>query len=160
MERAWKRPLAAAGTADRFVVDDDLVEPHGVGGRPGAEPQIGLFAETVNGSNYALAYVTPQLQPVAEKRLPRDVVFVIDNSGSMGGPSMSQAKASLIYALDRLDPMDRFNVVRFDDTMDILFPDTVQASRDNVQAAKGFVGRLEASGGTEMIPPLRAPASS
>ena len=83
---------------------------------PGTEPQIGLFAETVNGSDYALAYVTPQLQPATEKRLPRDVVFVIDNSGSMGGPSMSQAKASLIYALDRLDPMDRFNVVRFDDT--------------------------------------------
>jgi Ca-activated chloride channel family protein len=74
----------------------------------------------------------------------------------MGGPSMSQAKGSLIYALERLDPADRFNVVRFDDTMDILFADTVPASRDNVQLAKGFVGRLEASGGTEMITPLRA----
>lgn len=122
----------------------------------GAEPQIGLFSETLNGNDYALAYVTPQVQPVSEKRLPRDVAFVIDNSGSMGGPSMSQAKASLIYALDRLDPMDRFNVIRFDDGMDILFTDTVMATRDNVQAAKGFVGRLEASGGTEMIPPLRA----
>jgi Ca-activated chloride channel family protein len=124
---------------------------------PGAEPQIGLFSESVNGSDYALAYVLPQADPAsAEKRLPRDVVFVIDNSGSMGGPSMSQAKASLIYALDRLDPMDRFNVIRFDDTMDILYPDTVMASRDNVQSAKSFVGRLEATGGTEMIPPLRA----
>ncbi|MGE3874589.1 MAG: marine proteobacterial sortase target protein [Parvibaculaceae bacterium] len=122
----------------------------------GAEPQVGLFSETVNGSDYVLGLVTPQLQPESEKRLPRDVVFVIDNSGSMGGPSMSQAKASLIYALDRLDPSDRFNVIRFDDTMDILFPDTVPASRDNVQTAKSFVGRLEASGGTEMIPPLRA----
>ncbi|MGE0237458.1 MAG: marine proteobacterial sortase target protein [Parvibaculaceae bacterium] len=122
----------------------------------GAEPQIGLFSETVNGSDYALAYVTPQQPAASETRLPRDVVFVIDNSGSMGGPSMSQAKASLLYALDRLDPMDRFNVIRFDDTMDILFPDTVMAARDNVQAAKNFVGRLEASGGTEMVPPLRA----
>ncbi len=122
----------------------------------GAEPEIGLFSESVNGSNYALAYVTPPVQPASQKRMPRDVVFVIDNSGSMGGPSMSQAKASLIYALDRLDPADRFNVVRFDDTMDILFTDTVMASRDNVQLAKSFVGRLEASGGTEMIPPLRA----
>lgn len=123
---------------------------------PGAEPEIGLFSERVNGNDYALAYVTPPVQPATQKRMPRDVVFVIDNSGSMGGPSMSQAKASLIYALDRLDPADRFNVVRFDDTMDILYPDTVMASRDNVQMAKSFVGRLEASGGTEMIPPLRA----
>jgi Ca-activated chloride channel family protein len=122
----------------------------------GVEPQIGFFSETVHGNDYALAYVTPQLSPATEKRVARDVVFVIDNSGSMGGPSMSQAKASLIYALDRLDPMDRFNVIRFDDTMDILYPDTVMASRDNVQSAKSFVGRLEATGGTEMIPPLRA----
>jgi Ca-activated chloride channel family protein len=122
----------------------------------GGEPEIGLFSESVNGNDYALAYVTPPAQPASRKRMPRDVVFVIDNSGSMGGPSMSQAKASLIYALDRLDPADSFNVVRFDDTMDILFPDTVTASRDNVQAAKSFVGRLEASGGTEMVPPLRA----
>lgn len=122
----------------------------------GAEPEIGLFSETVNGNDYALIYVTPPAAAQREKRMPRDVVFVIDNSGSMGGPSMSQAKASLLYALGRLDPADRFNVIRFDDTMDILFPDTVMASRDNVETAKNFVGRLEASGGTEMIPPLRA----
>lgn len=122
----------------------------------GAAPEIGLFSETVNGADYALAYVMPPATPAPEKRIQRDVVFVIDNSGSMGGPSMSQAKASLLYAMGRLDPADRFNVIRFDDTMDILFPDAVMASRDNVETAKNFVGRLEASGGTEMIPPLRA----
>lgn len=122
----------------------------------GAAPEIGLFSERVDGADYALAYVMPPAALAPEKRVPRDVVFVIDNSGSMGGPSMSQAKASLLYALGRLDPADRFNVIRFDDTMDILFPDTVMAGRDNVEAAKSFVGRLEASGGTEMIPPLRA----
>lgn len=122
----------------------------------GAAPEIGLFNERVNGNDYALVYVTPPAATASEKRLPRDVVFVIDNSGSMGGPSMSQAKASLLYALGRLDPADRFNVIRFDDTMDILFPDTVMADRTNVETAKNFVGRLEASGGTEMIPPLRA----
>ena len=43
----------------------------------------------------------------------------------MGGTSIVQAKASLLYALGRLDASDRFNVIRFDDTMDMLFPDTV-----------------------------------
>lgn len=148
-ERGRKISLARAEFADR---DFELTwKP-----APGAAPEIGLFSERVNGNDYALAYVTPHAAQAPEKRLPRDVVFVIDNSGSMGGPSMSQAKASLLYALGRLDPADRFNVIRFDDTMDILFPDTVMADRDNVETAKSFVGRLEASGGTEMIPPLRA----
>ena len=64
-------------------------------------------------------------------------IFVIDNSGSMGGTSMVQAKASLIYALGRLRPADRFNVIRFDDTMDVLFPDTVPADAENVAPGQG-----------------------
>ena len=55
----------------------------------------------------------------------REIIFVIDNSGSMGGTSIVQAKASLAYGLGRLRPSDRFNVIRFDHTMDMLFPDAV-----------------------------------
>jgi Ca-activated chloride channel family protein len=74
----------------------------------------------------------------------------------MGGTSIVQAKASLTFALSRLNPSDRFNVIRFDHTMDVLFPDTVPADADHVAQAKSFVARLEARGGTEMIPPMRA----
>jgi Ca-activated chloride channel family protein len=56
-----------------------------------------------------LAYVTPPVVNDAEQKpLPREVVFVIDNSGSMGGTSIAQAKAALLYALSRLQPNDRF----------------------------------------------------
>jgi Ca-activated chloride channel family protein len=123
---------------------------------PGAAPAIGLFRETVAGSDYGLAIVTPPDAPKNEHHIPREVIFVIDNSGSMGGQSILQAKASLQYALDRLDPADRFNVIRFDDTMDVMFADSVPATRDNIARAKYGVGRLDAAGGTEMVPPMRA----
>src|SRR3546814_14990765 len=61
---------------------------------------------------------------------PREMLFVIDNSGSMGGQSMAAAKESLLYALDTLGPQDRFNVIRFDDTMTRLFERSVPASAD------------------------------
>ena len=61
---------------------------------------------------------------------------MIDNSGSMGGTSMVQAKASLLYALGRLKPADRFNVIRFDHTMDVLFADAVPADRENSRAPR------------------------
>jgi Ca-activated chloride channel family protein len=121
------------------------------------EPTVGLFREKVAGSDYLLAFVTPPpLQQAATDRRPREIVFVIDNSGSMGGTSMGQAKDSLIFALGRLKPGDRFNVIRFDDSMDILFPDTVPADAESVGLAKRFVAALEANGGTEMLPPLKA----
>ena len=124
--------------------------------RNGSAPQAGLFREKNAGDDYLLAFVTPPASPAAEAPAPRDIVFVIDNSGSMGGTSMEQAKASLIYALGRLKPADRFNVVRFDDTMEELFTSPVPADRENVGKALAFVGRLQASGGTVMAPAMRA----
>ena len=122
----------------------------------GAAPSVGLFRERVAGEDYLLAFVTPPALQQTEDKRPRDVVFVIDNSGSMGGASMDQAKSSLLYALGRLAPADRFNVVRFDDTLDMLFPDVVPADAEHVGRAKAFVSALEASGGTEMVPAMQA----
>jgi Ca-activated chloride channel homolog len=121
-----------------------------------AVPSVGLFREHVGAADYLLAFVTPPVTAVPEQRRPREIVFVIDNSGSMGGTSMAQAKASLIYALGRLGASDRFNVIRFDNTMDVLFPDTLPADAEHVAQAKSFVSALEARGGTEMVPPMQA----
>ncbi|MHC2001901.1 marine proteobacterial sortase target protein [Methylobacterium sp. CM6241] len=122
---------------------------------PSMEPRLGLFRETVAGRTYLLATVTPP-DANAARRQPRDVVFVIDNSGSMSGASMRQAKAGLLAGLARLTPSDRFTVIRFDHTMSQLFQEPVPANSENLRAAESFVAGLEASGGTEMLAPLRA----
>ena len=120
-------------------------------------PSVGLFHEQVGDADYLLALVTPPAAAASAQRpRPRDVVFVIDNSGSMGGTSIRQAKASLLYALGRLQPGDRFNVIRFDDTMTVLFPSVVPADAEHLGSATSFVGSLEARGGTEMVPAMRA----
>ena len=143
---------------------------------PRHAPTIGLFRERVGADEYLLAVLTPPDGAVmppdgavmppdgavmppgapAAQRLPRDVVFVIDNSGSMAGASMRQAKASLLLALDRLTPADRFTVIRFDDTMERLFPEPVPADAAHLDEARRFVAGLEARGGTEMLAPLKA----
>ena len=122
----------------------------------GAAPSVGLFPEHVLDADYLLAFVTPPTAEVTQEQRPREVVFVIDNSGSMGGTSIVQAKASLIYALSRLKPADRFNVIRFDHTMDVLFSDSVPADAEHLAQAQRFVNALQARGGTEMVPPMKA----
>ncbi|HJZ20078.1 MAG TPA: marine proteobacterial sortase target protein, partial [Bradyrhizobium sp.] len=127
--------------------------------KPAAEraPSVGLFREHVGSAEYLLAFVTPPVAGEAEQKpLPREVIFVIDNSGSMGGTSIIQAKASLIYALGRLQAGDRFNVIRFDHTMDVLFPSPVPADAEHLANARSFVSALQAAGGTEMVPAMRA----
>jgi len=135
-------------TADRdFVLEWNAIASN--------VPSVGLFREHVGKDDYVLAYVTPPAVTTPQKA-GREVVFVIDNSGSMGGTSIEQARASLDYALSRLETNDRFNVIRFDNTMTKFFPDSVMATADNVAAARRFVTGLEAAGGTEMLPPLHA----
>lgn len=122
----------------------------------GDAPSVGLFREKHGELDYVMATITP---PSAERTgavPPREMIFVIDNSGSMAGESMPAARRSLLYALETLRPQDRFNIIRFDDTMTQLFPDAVAASGRNIEQAKSFTHSLEAEGGTEMLPALEA----
>ena len=120
-----------------------------------AEPTVGLYRQHLGTEDYVMASIAPPVVsgvPVA----PRKMIFVIDNSGSMGGSSMDEAKASLVHALGTLRPQDHFNVIRFDDTMTKLFDQSVAATPEQVATAIRFARGLEASGGTEMLPALKA----
>jgi len=122
---------------------------------PGKMPSAGLFREVIDGNTYLLAFVTPPTAPdAAAPPAKREVIFVIDNSGSMSGPSIEQARQSLALAISRLNPDDRFNVIRFDDTMTDYFKGLVAATPDNREKAIAYVRGLTADGGTEMLPAL------
>lgn len=76
-------------------------------------PQAALFTEQQGDKRYALLMVMPPAKEVAAARLPREVVFVIDTSGSMSGSSIAQAREALELAIARLSERDSFNVVEF-----------------------------------------------
>lgn len=122
----------------------------------GAAPKVSLLKEHIGNADYLMALVVPPVSAKPPAQKPREAVFVLDNSGSMGGESIREAKAALLIALDRLKLQDRFNVIRFDDTFTVLFPQAVDATAENVAFAKGFVASLDAAGGTEMLPALKA----
>ena len=122
----------------------------------GADPTLGLFRQQLDGNAYLMATLTPPAQEPARNYAPREMIFVIDNSGSMGGDSMKAAKDSLLYALGTLRSQDRFNIIRFDDTMTRLFDDAVPATPEQIALGKRFTEGLEANGGTEMLPALES----
>ncbi|HKQ67519.1 MAG TPA: marine proteobacterial sortase target protein [Methylomirabilota bacterium] len=126
--------------------------------QPSAEatPIATLFTERKGAETFAILMVTPPAAAAVDRpRLPREVIFVIDNSGSMHGASIDQAKAALKLALERLRPDDTFNVIRFNHTTDSVFPGARAATQQNLAAAHRYVGRLRADGGTEMLPALQ-----
>jgi len=121
-----------------------------------ADPVLGVWHQKQHGKHYVMAAITPPTADAIGPVPPREMIFVIDNSGSMAGDSMAEAKKSLLHALDTLRPQDRFNVIRFDDTLTLLFEAPVAASADQVAIARRFTEGLDANGGTEMLPALKA----
>ena len=89
-------------------------------------------------------------------RLPREITYVVDTSGSMEGVSIVQAKEAIGWALERLAPGDRFNVIEFNSVTRSLFGAPMPVDPATVAQAKRFVAGLRARGGTEMLPALAA----
>ncbi|MFN0302125.1 MAG: marine proteobacterial sortase target protein [Burkholderiales bacterium] len=108
-----------------------------------------FFTEQKDGKTYGLLMVMPP-NAAAVRALPREVIYVIDTSGSMEGASIVQAREALQMAVERLHPGDRFNVIEFNSTARALFADAQPASRQNVNSAVRWVQQLRARGGTEM----------
>jgi Ca-activated chloride channel homolog len=117
------------------------------------------FAEALGEDTYALVMLTPP-NDADETAQPREVTFIIDTSGSMQGPSIVQASAALRLGVDRLQPGDRFNIMRFASDYSSLFASPRGVSATTRIQADQFISALRASGGTEMRAPLERAMST
>lgn len=127
----------------------------------GYSPKAALFSEEVkvsddsNSEMYHLIMVMPPTDGIAgNQHLAREVIYIVDTSGSMGGTSIVQAKAALKMALQRLRAIDTFNVIQFNSITDTLFSHAQMASQSNINQALRYVDSLYATGGTEMYPAI------
>ncbi|PPR11360.1 MAG: hypothetical protein CFH41_00941 [Alphaproteobacteria bacterium MarineAlpha11_Bin1] len=112
-------------------------------------PEAAFFTERHQHENFGLVMITPpEIQ--AESNVAREVIFVIDTSGSMDGISIENAKEALIAGINGLRRGDSFNVINFDDTATKLFRTPVSISKRNRSTAKRYVRSLDADGGTNM----------
>ncbi|AOE48907.1 marine proteobacterial sortase target protein [Kangiella sediminilitoris] len=117
----------------------------------GQDPKIALFSESKEDYNYHVLMMLPPTHTlVGEQAQPREMIFVIDSSGSMSGESMQQAKAGLLFALEQLGSDDTFNIIDFDHEATKLFPNAVANTSETIQLAEYFVKQLDADGGTEI----------
>jgi len=128
---------------------------------PGVMPQSSIATGKGPDGTYALITLFPPSGgAVWSVRIPREVTFVIDTSGSMAGASMEQAKKAVVLAIQRLDASDSFNLIEFNSVTSSLFPHPVPASPDNLKRAVAFAESLAAEGGTEMLEALLAALAS
>ena len=124
--------------------------------KKGKEPKAALFVNSINDENYFMLMAMPPNENFNQEiNIPKDMIFVIDVSGSMSGVSIQQAKSSLIYAINNLKETDGFNVIPFSSNFISLNSKIMPATPENKQSAIAYIKTLRADGGTEALPPLK-----
>ena len=105
-------------------------------------------------------YLTLVVAPpaaVAPAEVPaREIVFVLDTSGSMRGFPVDKAKQVMSKAIAAMRPADTFNVITFAGSTRVLWPQPVPATAANIQAAQAFVDGQQGGGGTELMEAINA----
>jgi Ca-activated chloride channel family protein len=105
-------------------------------------------------------FFTMILQPpervTAQDVTPKELIFVLDTSGSMDGFPIEKAKETMKLALDGLYPQDTFNLITFAGDTHILFERPVPATPENLKKAQAFLASRKGQGGTEMMKAIRA----
>lgn len=104
-----------------------------------------------NKNGYFLMLASPNPKVAKQTVLPKDIVLVIDHSGSMSSDNkIGQAKQALNFLLRNLNTDDRFNVVMFDSTVECFFDELSPADREHINRALDMVDRIEPGGSTDI----------
>ena len=137
---------------NQAILDKDFQLFYGFGDKDvGLTPLV--YKPITAEDGYFMFLVSPQVE-AEKKRMPRDLVLVLDTSSSMSEIKMQQAKKALKYCLSQLKPEDRFGILKFSTTVTPFRDKLVEANKDYLEAATKWVDGLKTSGGTAIWPAL------
>jgi len=122
----------------------------------GQAVQDALLTHRSDKGGFFTLILQPPERVTAQDVMPKELVFVLDTSGSMSGFPIEKAKETMKLALDSLYPSDTFNLITFAGDTRILFPEPVPATPANLGKAQAFLNGSVGSGGTEMMKAIRA----
>jgi Ca-activated chloride channel family protein len=114
-----------------------------------------LVHEDERGRFFTLILEPPR-RVAASEAVPKEMIFVIDRSGSMSGLPIEKAKAAMRLAIERTNPRDTFNLLSFSGGTGLCFEKPVPSTPENRATALRYLDDLHGSGGTEMMPAIHA----
>jgi Ca-activated chloride channel family protein len=122
----------------------------------GAKISDAVLTHATPGGGFFTLILQPPERVTVEDVTPKELVFVLDTSGSMYGFPIEKAKETMKLALDNLYPSDTFNLITFSGDEHILFPEPVPATKENLAKAQAFLASRQGGGGTEMMKAIKA----
>src|SRR5207247_1140547 len=121
----------------------------------GDEVRSGYLVHRDGDEGYVTFVLLPPKQVTPETAAPKEMIFVIDRSGSQAGLPLEKAKETMRWILDHMRPNGTFQIVDVGSTPNVLFPTPEPASPEMKRAARAHIDALEANGGTMMAEAVR-----
>jgi Ca-activated chloride channel family protein len=146
-QAAWRLKNKSVIPNKDFILRYDVV---------GRRIEDAVLAHRAERGGFFTVILQPPERVTVEDVTPKELVFVLDTSGSMSGFPIEKAKETMKLALDGLYPQDTFNLITFAGNTRILFPEPVPATRENLKQAQEFLASRRGGGGTEMMKAIRA----
>ncbi|MCW5822460.1 MAG: VWA domain-containing protein [Cyanobacteria bacterium TGS_CYA1] len=109
-------------------------------------------AKEHSGSGFFTLMLLPPKSVTSDTVAPKEMIFLIDCSGSQSGPPLDKAKEALLHIIDHMNPKDTFQIITFNNQNSILFDKPEVSSTQMKEKAKAFIQGLQARGGTWMAP--------
>ncbi len=153
VERQGDRRARVSLRRRNTIPNKDFVLKYEVAGK---KVEDALLTHRAGKGGFFTFILQPPERVTAEDVMPKELVFVIDTSGSMSGFPIEKAKETMKLAMDNLYPQDTFNLITFAGDTHILFPQPVKATKENLEKAQKFLETREGGGGTEMMKAIKA----
>ncbi|MBN1917123.1 MAG: VWA domain-containing protein [Verrucomicrobia bacterium] len=148
IDREGERKATVGFEQDRAPLNKDFVLYYAVGDKAFGLNMLAHRPSSEGGSFMLL--ISPQRDVDRNKIVRKDVVFVLDTSGSMSGDKIEQARRALTFCVNSLNEGDRFNIIQFATTVNAYRNALVEVSADAIKAARDYIAGLEATGGTDI----------
>jgi Ca-activated chloride channel family protein len=135
------------------IPNKDFILDYSVG-----QKEIGsvVLCHRQNDDGFFQLIMTPRLSVKKSDIFPRELVFVVDNSGSMGGFPVEKCKEVMTLCLKKMRNNDVFRLIKFSGSTGELSPEPLDATAANVARAVAYVDRMSGGGGTEMMSAINA----
>ena len=137
---------------EKAIPNKDFILRYDVTGKRVEDAVIAHRSE--RGGFFTLILQPPDF-PAPEDRTPKEIVFVLDTSGSMHGFPIEKAKEAMKLSLEGLYPDDTFNLITFAGETSVLFDGPVPATQANIELAQAFLDEHRGGGGTEMMKAIK-----
>jgi Ca-activated chloride channel family protein len=131
------------------IPNKDFILRYTVGGQ---QMQTGVIAHAdAPGDGTFTLILQPPAAPPQSVISPKEMVFVLDQTGSQSGMPIAKAKETMAYAIEHMNPGDTFQLLGFTTDVNPCFPGPVAANAANVRKALDWIKPIEGNGGTDIL---------